>query len=197
IGSLSLSNSTVTGNTAPDGAGILNAGTMTMNADTVNNNTASTFGIGGGILNFGKMTIINSTVAGNVAFLGGGIYNSGVLMVSNSTVASNAVKSGGDAGGIDTNGIGNQLDLLNTIVFKPNSGAAREKDVLGAINLAQGNLFGSVTGGIVGGGELGGNKFNSNPLLGALQNNGGPTATMALLAGSPAIGAGAGTSLIA
>ena len=44
--------------------------------------------------------------------------------------------------------------------------------------------------------QLGVNKFNFNPQLGPLQNNGGPTLTMALLPGSPAIDAGAGISLI-
>src|SRR5262249_21516112 len=42
----------------------------------------------------------------------------------------------------------------------------------------------------------GGNVFTGKAVLGALQNNGGPTATMTLLPGSPAIGAGAGASKI-
>jgi len=35
-----------------------------------------------------------------------------------------------------------------------------------------------------------GDLNNTDPLLGSLQNNGGPTQTMALLSGSPAIDAG-------
>jgi hypothetical protein len=45
-------------------------------------------------------------------------------------------------------------------------------------------------------GDLGGNQFGVNPLLGPLQFNGGPTQTMALLPGSPALGAGTDFSLL-
>jgi hypothetical protein len=195
-GFLSLSKSTVTGNAATSGAGIYNdgAGTMIMSGDTVNNNTATApTGHGGGVDNFGHLTIINCTIAANLALQGGGIYNGDVLNVVNSTVASNTVTgTGADGGGIYTVG---QLSLLNTIVFNPNSGAATKNDVLGTIALVQGDLFGSGVS-IASGGDLGGNQFTANPLLGPLQNNGGPTATMALLPGSKAIAAGAGASLI-
>jgi hypothetical protein len=195
-GSLKLSNSTVTGNAAPTGGGIYNdgAGTMIMSGDTVNNNTAmGGAGTGGGVDNFGHLTILNCTIAANLALQGGGIYNGDLLNVVNSTVASNTVTgAGADGGGIYTVG---QLSLLNTIVYNPNSGAATSNDVRGAIAQVQGDLFGSgVT--IVNTGNLGGNQFNTDPHLGPLQDNGGPTQTMALLPGSPAIGAGAGTSLI-
>jgi hypothetical protein len=193
-GSLTLSNSTVTGNHAFDAAGIFNASnaTMVMSGDTVNNNTASGAG-GGGIANSGKLTVSNCTIAANQAVNGGGIANDGVLLMANSTVASNTVVVGGDGGGIITTGA--ELSLLNTIVFNPNSGAATRNDVLGPITHAQGDLFGSTVS-IASGGDLGGNQFNTNPLLGPLQDNGGPTATMALLPGSPAIGGGVSTSLI-
>jgi hypothetical protein len=192
--SLTLTNSTVAGNHALGGAGIENVsgGTITMSGDTVNNNFTS-FGDGGGIDNHGTLTVTNCTIAANeAANLGGGINNVGVLMMANSTVASNTVMAGGNGGGICNAGA--ELDLLNTIVFNPSSGGPGN-DVFGTITRAQGDLFGSdVAGAIVS--NLGGNQFNTNPLLGSLQNNGGPTATMSLLPGSPAIGAGAGTSLI-
>jgi hypothetical protein len=195
-GNLSLTNSTVTGNSG-GGAGIYNAitGTTIMSGDTVNNNTA-TGGQGGGIGNVGTLTIINCTIADNTAKQGGGISNIGALNLVNSTVASNTVTgAGADGGGIYTFGAGSHLSLLNTIVFNPNSGAATSNDVFGTIDQAQGDLFGTgVT--IAAGGNLGGNQFNKDPLLGLLQDNGGPTATMALLPGSPAIGAGGSTSLI-
>jgi hypothetical protein len=196
-GLLSLSSSTVTGNSATIGGGIYNGGTMTMSGDTVNNNTA-TFGDGGGggVYNQGTLTVSNCTIAVNeAAGGGGGITNDGVLNVGNSTVAYNSVtKTPPDGGGIH-NFAGHQLSLLNTIVFNPNSGAKTENDVFGPIAQAQGDVFGSAVT-IGGGGDMGGNQFNANPLLGPLQNNGGPTATMALLPGNPAIGAGAGASLI-
>jgi hypothetical protein len=191
-GFLSLSNSTVNGNNAASGGGIYNdgAGTMIMSGDTVNNNMATA---GGGVDNFGHLTIINCTIAGNFASQGGGIYNGDLLNVVNSTVASNTVTgAAADGGGIYTVG---ELNLLNTIVFNPNSGAATHNDVLGVVAQAQGNLFGSAVT-IASGGNLGGNGYTSNAVLGPLQNNGGPTATMALLSGSPAIGGGASTSLI-
>ena len=195
-GSLELTNSTVTGNSGDGSGGIYNAntGVMVMAGDTVNNNTATN--TGGGIGNVGELTIYDCTIAANIAKLGGGIVNIGLLKIADSTVASNTVTgAGADGGGIYNLAANNQLALLDTIVFNPNSGAATKNDVLNPIDQAQGDLFGSnVT--IATGGDLGGNKFNVNPLLGPLHNNGGPTATMALLPGSPAIGAGASTSKI-
>jgi hypothetical protein len=193
LGSLTLNNSTVTGNHAFDAAGIVNASnaTMIMNGDTVSNNTASGAG-GGGIANSGTLTIVNCTIAANQAVNGGGISNNGVLKMANSTVASNTVV-GGDGGGIINTGA--ELDLLNTIVFNPNSGAASQNDVHGQLTQAEGDLFGSSVS-ITGGSDLGGNQFNTNPLLGPLQDNGGPTATLALLPASPALGTGVSTSLI-
>jgi hypothetical protein len=197
-GSLTLSNSTVTGNHAGGGGGgIQNGGTMIMSGDTVNDNTAGPFG-GGGIGNTGHLTIINCTIAANQSLQGGGIANGGVLLIGNSTVAFNTVTgAGADGGGIYTVGAGSQLDLLNTIVFNLNSGAATKNhdDVVGVIDQAQGDLFGNSVS-IAPGGDLGSNQFNKDPLLGPLQNNGGPTATMALLPGSQAIDHGVSTSLI-
>jgi hypothetical protein len=196
-GSLELTNSTVTGNSGDGSGGIYNANTglLVMGGDTVNNNTATN--TGGGIGNVGQLTIYDCTIAANTARIGGGIANYGALKIGNSTVAFNTVTgAGADGGGIYNVAASNQLALLNTIVYNPNSGAATENDVLNPIDQAQGDLFGSGTSGIASGGDLGGNQFNANPLLGALQDNGGPTATMALLPGSPAIGAGAATSQI-
>jgi hypothetical protein len=197
-GSLSLNNSTVTGNHSSEGGGILNrtTGTMTMSGDTVTNNTDTGPGDGGGIYNGGTMTVRNCTIAANVGLIeGGGIFNSGVLNVDNSTVAYNTLHVvAGEGGGISNfaGGVGlpaGQLSLRNTIVFNPNSGAKTQNDVFGAVTQAQGDLFGSGVS-IASGGDLGGNQYHVDPRLGPLQNNGGPTATMAPLPGSPAIGAG-------
>jgi hypothetical protein len=196
-GSLALLNSTVAGNFADASAGIYNAGgaTMTMSGDTVNNNTAA--GAGGGIGNAGQMDIINCTIALNKANKGGGIANIGILNVVSSTVADNTVfGTGADGGGIYTYGGADQLTLLNTIVFNPNSGAATRNEVYGTITQAQGDLFGPGIIKVAPGGDHGGGFYGFNPHLGLLRNNGGPTATMALLPGSPAIGVGATTSAI-
>ncbi len=72
-GALTLTNSTISGNTAYFGGGIFNDGTVTLTNSTVSGNTASVNG--GGIYNFGTTTLTNSTVSGNSASQGGGIYN--------------------------------------------------------------------------------------------------------------------------
>jgi hypothetical protein len=197
-GFLSLSNSTVTGNSADNSAGIYNdiGATLTMSGDTVNNNTA-TASVGGGIGNVGTAEIINCTIAANNANRGGGIANTHVLSVGNSTVAFNTVTgAGADGGGIYTFGGSDQLSLLNTIVYNPNSGAATTNEVLGTIAQAQALVYGPGPYNVAPGGDHGGSFIGFNPLLGPLQNNGGDTATMALLPGSPAIGHGATMSMI-
>jgi hypothetical protein len=199
-GILSLINSTVTGNSGGGSGGIYNASTgmMVMSGDTVNNNSATgSAGTGGGIGNVGTLEIINCTIAENTANQGGGIANIGALSVVNSTVAFNTVTgAGADGGGIDTFGGSDQLSLLNTVVYNPNSGAATDNEVLGTIAQAQALIYGPAPYKVAPGGDHGGSSLGGNPLLGPLQNNGGDTATMALLPGSPAIGHGATSSAI-
>lgn len=120
-GTLTLTNSTVSGNYAPngDGGGIGNdGGTLILMNSTVTGNT-STRG-GGGIYNYdnsqvgSKVTLINSTVSGNAAVGGGGIFNyNGKLMIVGSTVSGNTVSSQG--GGI-FNEPGGTLALVNSTV---------------------------------------------------------------------------------
>ncbi len=117
FGTVTLTNSTVSGNTANvingsggGGGGIYNtSGTVTLTNSTVSGNTAN---FGGGIFNpGGTMTLTNSMVSGNTANLrGGGIYNfgdgiintSGTVTLTNSTVSGNT--SNGDGGGIYNDG---------------------------------------------------------------------------------------------
>jgi hypothetical protein len=198
LGTLFLVDCTVSESSAGiSGGGIFNSGLLTLRFDTFNNNSSNN--TGGAISNnsnTGRVEITNCTIALNVANLGGAITNiQGVLNITNSTIARNTVTgSGADDGGIDSV-LPAGFALLNTIVFNPNSGAATNNDVGGIITQAQECLFsGPVT--IAAGGDLGGNQQGVDPLLGPLQNNGGPTATMALQPGSPAIGTGASTSQI-
>ncbi len=198
--SVALLNSTVTGCSASrSGGGIFNGGTLSMFADTLSRNTAfdSTIpsGDGGGIANQGVLSMTNCTVGFNTAFLGGGIHNEGTLSLTNCTVAGNALQgSGADGGGIENSS--GTLDLLNTIVDNPAAGLAAHPDVDGSIDQAQACLFShDVSGQIVT--DRGGNQEGHSPLLGPLQNNGGPTATFALLANSAfGIGQGASSSQI-
>ncbi len=98
-GTLTLINSTVSGNTASNiGGGIINglsSGTLTIANSTVSDNTAG--GFGGGISTSGMTALTNSTVSGNTASnSGGGIYISNrTTTLVNSTVSGNTAESGG------------------------------------------------------------------------------------------------------
>lgn len=105
-GSLTLSRSTVSGNTAARyGGGIANfGGSLTLNHSTVIGNTA-TDGGGGGINNYlGTITLIKSKVSGNSAAEGGGINNAteGTVSLTHSTISGNTATDprGGGGGGI-------------------------------------------------------------------------------------------------
>ena len=103
ISGLTVANGRVT---SANGGGILNQGTLTVSNSTVSGNTAlgdycSTGGNGGGILNQGTLTVSNSTLSSNSAscsygggHVGGGINNTGTLTVSNSTLSGNSSDSG-------------------------------------------------------------------------------------------------------
>ena len=185
-GWLTIDSSIVSGNIANgghNGAGILNSGTLTLNSSTVSGNY-STFR-GGGIYNTGGGTanLNNSTVSENFAGRGGGIYNdlTSHLTLNNSTVSGNTAPTIG--GGILNNGA---ATLKNTIVANsPSSGnCGSEGDF--PFTSADHNLSSDGSCGFTATGDL----QNTDPMLGPLADNGGPTQTHALLAGSPAIDAG-------
>jgi CSLREA domain-containing protein len=129
-GTLTLTNSTVSGNSASFfGGGIYNNGTMRVENSTVSGNgTKEGGGIadeGGGIYNSGTMTLTNSTVSGNRAFMfagGGGISNQGTLTLTNSTVSGN---SAGYAGGI----LNNARAIL-TVINSTVSGNSASGDIV-------------------------------------------------------------------
>jgi hypothetical protein len=94
VGTLSIQNSTISGNT---GSSVANGGTLTIENSTISNNT-SNFG-GSGIVSGGTLTIKNSTISDNTSnFSGGGVFNGGTLIIENSTISNNRVKQAG--GGI-------------------------------------------------------------------------------------------------
>jgi len=98
LGTLTVTDSTVSGNDAFSGGGIFNdSGTLFVVNSTVSNNTA---GNGGGIKNStGTTTLMNSTVTANtVTGLGGGILSDGLTTLERSTVSGNSGPAGG--GGI-------------------------------------------------------------------------------------------------
>jgi hypothetical protein len=127
---------------------------------------------------------------------GGGVYiGGGSLNAINSTIAENSVANGGTGGGVDV-AAGATASLYNTLVAlntEGTGGSAQADDIAGTVNSASAyNLIG--TGGSGGlANNVNGNQIGVvNPGLDpeGLQGNGGPTQTIALLPGSPAIGQG-------
>ena len=149
---------------------------------TINGNSANA---GGGIdNNSGTLTISDSTFYGNSAnfnrgnAFGGGIV-SGAATISNSTFGGNSAQGSlGSFGG----GIYGDVTLQNSIVAHSPAGG----NCAGQITSHGYNLSSDGTCNFNAHGDLN----NHDPLLGPLQNNGGPTHTMALLPGSPAIDGG-------
>jgi hypothetical protein len=190
-GSLTVTNSTFANNTAIHGGAIFNNAAASITGSTINNNNGFQ---GGGLANdlAGTMTLVNSTVANNYAGQnGGGINQVGNLTSINNTIAYNIVAPGGAGGGVDASS--GTAAFYNTIIAQNSAGAganATPSDLAGKVSSASAfNLIGTGSGGLVNGSN--GNLVGvASPLLGTLANNGGPTKTIALLAGSPAIGAG-------
>jgi|GEM_PF-1703164 len=179
-GSLMVTNSIFLRNEATSGGGaIWNAGTLTVTGSIFSDNSAPN---GGGLrTNGGSANLTNSTFSGNSATSkGGGIFNdqSATGTVTNSTFSGNSAPSGG--GGIFN---GAAITLRNTVVADSPSGG----NCAGAITNGGGNLD---SGSTCGWGSTGGSLSNTNPTLGPLADNGGPTKTHALSLGSPAIGKG-------
>jgi hypothetical protein len=206
---LTVSNSTFVGNRADSGGAIFNGGTLTVNRCTLAGNSAlghngvgAGIGVGGGIYSTSySLTVADSTLSGNSADYGGGIYyfpGGGPNLLANDTIAANranAQASGGQGGGIyiwsDAFG---PLTLNNTIVagnFNGASASTIADDIAGTVNSASAyNLIGTGGSGGLQNGANGNQVGVANPGLAPLSDNGGPTQTMALLPGSPAIDAG-------
>ena len=178
FGTLTVTNSTFSGNGAFSGGGIVNSGTLTVTNSTVSGNRAAS---GGGIVNSGTLTVTNSTVSGNSAdYNGGGIVNGGTLTVTNSTFSGNSTY--GVPGG-STGAINGPATLRNTIVANNTGGNCDGVITDGGHNLDDGTSCGFSM--------ANGSLSNTDPKLDpGLANNGGPTQTIALQAGSPAIDAG-------
>jgi hypothetical protein len=205
-GTLTITSSTVTGNGMQDqyggaileGGGIYNAGgkvaitRSTLSGNYLNGSYADGGGsfYGGGIWTSGTMSITSSTVSGNYVTgdissgIGGGIYNVGVLTIASSTLSGNSAFGLAESLG---GGIYGNATLQDTIVahnFIANN--FTRGNCQGTITSHGYNLSSDTTCAFSGPGDLN----NTDPLLGPLKNNGGPTQMLALLAGSPAIDAG-------
>lgn len=216
-GGMNIIESRITNNTALLlGAGVHSVSGATIDRSRVANNTGRQ---ASGIFNSGGFLLTQSTVSGNKARLdGGGVQNTGFMSVTNSTVAFNS--TGGRGGGIDTTGeltlasstlAGNRAisggglvnshaatTLTNTLIAgnraagsttAPTADCRMITPIPGASHTLVGRGTGCPTGGS-------GNLTISpatvfvTVLERELADNGGPTRTLALRPGSPAIDAG-------
>jgi hypothetical protein len=170
------------------GGGINSDGgeTLTVTNSTISDNSAG--GGGGGIFvnnmnSGGTVTVTNSTISDNSAGGGGGIWNvGGTITVTNSTISANSAPTGG--GILNDNGAVAQIG--DTILNAGASGGTITNNG-GTFTSLGYNLASDDGGGVLTGP---GDQINTDPVLGPLQDNGGPTFTHALLPGSPAIDAG-------
>jgi hypothetical protein len=198
FGILTISASTFSGNSAASfwGGGCANGGTLTISASTFNGNSAAMYG--GGCLNYdyGTLTISASTFSGNSASSGGGLgnwcvgYSDSVVATINSSTFSSNSTSGGGGGCIYNDGSRGGSATVQIGDTLLNGGAAAAGNLFntsGTITSAGYNLSSDSASGLLTNAT---DILNTNPLLGPLQNNGGPTWTCALLPGSPAIDQG-------
>ena len=178
------------------GGADLGRGTIKNSTFSLNSGTT----MAGGLYARGSLRVINSTFSGNVAGAGGG---GGIALVSafglthtleliNSTIANNSAANGGglkvhtEGGGASTATV-----LVRNSIIANNQGPNLMADSTGggpAVIGSRGyNLTDDASATYF---DQASDKINTNPLLGVLQDNGGPTSTHALLPGSPAIDAG-------
>ncbi len=177
--------------------GPLDVWESTFENNRANGNDSFGSGSGGGIIIINNpLYLENVTMSGNRANGDGGAvyYRADIsALLTNVTIASNLADADGNAtgsgGGIFSTGDGTggavELRLQNSILSGNTGG-----DCSGFITSTVGyNLIQNPGPLCVLGGVTTGNLIGSNPNLGPLANNGGPTQTRALLSGSPAIDA--------
>lgn len=208
-GQATLTQTVIANNSATAGGGIRNvndAATLRITQGQIISNTTSTGHGGGMLLNKGAVYITQTTLVNNQSGNTGGAIraNNVLLEIVNSTISSNSAV--GDGGAVYlTNGT---YSLNNTTVTS-NTGDAIAQSGSGTLSASN-----SIINKTIGGNDCGasltlvsaghnlasdssctaltatGDLTNTDPMLGTLADNGGPTLTHALLLGSPAVGAG-------
>ena len=206
---VAISNSTLSSNSATtSGGGIYNSSesispvTVTISNSTLSGNSASVSG--GGIYNeavdhvaigpgSATLTISNSTLSSNSASTsGGGIYNhvlggTARVTITNSTLSGNSASSFG--GGIHNFGeiFGDATVTIGETILNAGASGANIDNFSGAVTSLGYNLSSDDASAVL---NATGDQNSTSPLLGPLQNNGGPTFTHLPLSNSPAIDAG-------
>jgi hypothetical protein len=195
---LSVINCTLSGNHAAlSGGGIDNfagesSATLGVESSTLTGNLADDYG--GGIANLvsgmnnATLTINNSTLSANTGqFSGGGIFNesgggSASVTVTNTTFSGNVTQLfGGGIANARTSFGAAVVDIGNTIFKRGASGQNIYNNAGSVISRGYSLADDDGSGYLIGPGD----QINTDPLLGPLQDNGGPTSTHALLPGSP------------
>jgi hypothetical protein len=193
-GSLRLAKSKVSGNRADAG----NGGVYLYDADgritqsTVSGNSTGPNSSGGGVhMTLGDLTVVNSTVHGNRATTDAGGIQAGAsssITLKSVTVVRNVADSDlnglGEGGGLYESS-GNVI-VRNSLIALNRGTSATDNDCSGGFDSLGGNLLG--TDDDCTGFDATGDLVNPNPRLGKLKQNDGPTETVALKKGSPAIG---------
>ena len=200
---------TNTGGTVEQGAGIYQAAGQLIIRDSALSGNAAVNGWGGAVSvdKAASLQLVNSTVSGNQANQGAGIWvNPGSLVsIVQSTLSANAATANG--GGIFNNN--GAVTLANSLVAA--NAAPAQPDLYSAAPDPGAGLF-SLGGNLLGSNSTGTSTFTAglpnasadfvgtaaaplNPVVGPLANNGGPTPTIALLNGSPAINAGKNSNI--
>jgi hypothetical protein len=186
---LRLGNSTVSRNVAdgPGGAVYLLGAEGRITKSTLNANAAHRSG-GGLFQSRSDLYVVNTTITGNRAGgTGGGVQSSeagGQVMLNSVTVARNlANTSHRSALGGGLSAKGGSFGVVNSIVAL-NRAAAKPSECHGEFDSFGGNLLGTMAGCR---GFVGSALIAPAPRLGRLADNGGPTQTLALEPGSPAI----------
>jgi hypothetical protein len=208
-----IANSTFSDNTSGSGGGGAISAAYETNLDisssTFSGNSANDGWAGGAIhiVDNSIVTIANSTFVNNVAYYGGALetYAAGTIIVRDSTVVGNSAPYGG---GISNSAYDGSTTLINTIVSGNTGTYGNEIEQYAGMVIVDGNnvlgddssysadaLYGFTPGASDIVATIDGNQPTSlfdiietdaeeNPLL---QDNGGPTKTIAILTGSPAI----------
>ncbi len=198
-GTLTIENSTISGNTTGGGALYARNGKLDVVRSTISGNVA-----GGIRTDYATLTVTNSTISGNTPYVGtGGIdIKSGNATITNSTIVNNV--SSDAAGGIQFDELQYTIKIHNSIV-SGNTSSTSSPDLKVSTNplatevrfsligdragtlLTESQTPDPVTGNIVGDAAHGG---RINARLAPLAGNGGTTRTHSLLAASPAINTG-------
>ena len=199
-----------------DGGGVwfedvYSGGSVTVSDSTISGNTTDR--AGGGISfgeNFsGPVKVVSTTVSGNSAGDGGGIQfadldGSGSFALANSTVSGNSAtnSSGGILRGYQLAFVGASQSgvAVTSTIIAGNSAANGSPDVgqnpgaTGTLNLAN-SLLQDTSGATYADNPAGSSIIGVNPMLGSLGDNGGPTQTRIPSASSPVIDAGLASGL--